>query len=73
MSIYWKKLNKIFLAAVEALKRKKRHERQLQGVVGALNTVKFQLETLQNARLNKHILATLRSGAKEQKKAHKHT
>ena len=60
-----------FSAAVEALRRKKRLERQLQGVLGAVNAVKFQIEALQSARLNKHILATLQSGSREHKRAHK--
>nr|CAB3230650.1 charged multivesicular body protein 4b-like [Phallusia mammillata] len=56
--------------AINALKRKKRYEKQLQNVDGTLSTVEFQLEALQNAQSNKQVLDTMKVGAQALKKAH---
>lgn len=56
--------------ALQALKRKKRYEQQLQNIDGTLSTVEFQLEALQNAQSNKAVLDTMKLGANALKKAH---
>ena len=57
--------------AIEALKRKKRLEKQLQQVDGTLSTVEFQRENLENASINTEVLQNMSSAAKALKATHK--
>ena len=45
----------LFLAALMALKRKKRLEKQLQQIDGTLSTIEFQREALENAQTNTEV------------------
>ena len=62
----------IFLlqVALQALKRKKRYEKQLQQIDGTLSTIEFQRESLENASTNTEVLKAMGSAAKALKKAH---
>lgn len=57
-------------AALQALKRKKRLERQLQQIDGTLTTLEYQKEALENATTNTAVLQTMGETAKVLKKAH---
>jgi len=57
-------------AALVALKRKKRFEKQLQQIDGTLTTIEQQREALESANINTTVLKTMTSGAKALKKAH---
>ena len=57
--------------AIEALKRKKRLEKQLQQVDGTLSTVEFQRENLENVSINTEVLKNMSTAAKTLKEAHK--
>ena len=58
--------------ALNALKRKKRLERQLQQIDGTLSTIEFQRESLENAQTNTEILKNMSYAAKALKAAHQH-
>jgi len=58
-------------AALMALKRKKRYEKQLQQIDGTLSTIEFQREALQNATTNTEVLRVMGDAAKAMKAAHK--
>ena len=58
-------------AALQALKRKKRYEKQLQQIDGTLSTIEFQREALENASTNTEVLRVMGDAAKALKTAHK--
>lgn len=57
-------------AALMALKRKKRLEKQLQQIDGTLSTIEFQREALENANTNTEVLKNMSYAAKALKSAH---
>ncbi|KAL5022290.1 hypothetical protein ScPMuIL_001445 [Solemya velum] len=57
-------------AALQALKRKKRYEKQLQQIDGTLSTIEFQREALENASTNTEVLKVMGTAAKALKGAH---
>lgn len=57
-------------AALQALKRKKRFDRQLQQIDGTLTTIEQQREALESANTNTAVLQTMNEAAKALKKAH---
>ncbi len=59
-----------FLAALQALKRKKRYEKQLTQIDGTLSTIEFQREALENANTNTEVLKNMGFAAKAMKTAH---
>ena len=61
------KINKT--AALAAIKRKKRYERQLQQIDGTLTTIEQQRETLESASTNTAVLTNMGQAAKALKKA----
>jgi len=61
----------VVLAAIQALKRKKRYEKQLQQIDGTLSTIEFQREALENATTNTEVLRVMGDAAKALKTAHK--
>ena len=58
-----------FLAALMALKRKKRFEKQLQQIDGMVSTIEFQREALENAQTNTEVLKNMGYAAKALKAA----
>ena len=60
------------LAALAALGRKKRLEKQLQQIDGTLSTVEFQREALEGAHTNTEVLKNMGYAAKALKAAHSH-
>lgn len=58
-------------AALQALKRKKRYEKQLQQIDGTLSTIEFQRDALENASTNTEVLRVMGDAAKALKSAHK--
>ncbi|XP_059160746.1 charged multivesicular body protein 4c-like [Physella acuta] len=56
--------------ALQALKRKKRYEKQLQQIDGTLSTIEFQREALENASTNTEVLNVMGVAAKALKGAH---
>jgi len=60
----------LFIAALMALKRKKRLEKQLQQIDGTLSTIEFQREALENANTNTEVLKNMSYAAKALKSAH---
>jgi len=56
-------------AALQALKRKKRYEQQLQQIDGTLSTIEMQREALESANTNTAVLTTMNDAAKALKKA----
>jgi len=56
-------------AALQALKRKKRYEGQLQQIDGTLSTIEMQREALEGANTNTAVLTTMNDAAKALKKA----
>ncbi len=60
----------LFLAALQALKRKKRYEKQLTQIDGTLSTIEFQREALENANTNTEVLKNMGFAAKAMKTAH---
>lgn len=58
-------------AALQALKRKKRYEKQLTQIDGTLSTIEFQREALENASTNTEVLNVMGAAAKALKAAHK--
>ena len=61
-----------FTAALMALKRKKRLEKQLGQIDGTLSTIEFQREALENAQTNTEVLKNMSFAAKALKSAHQH-
>lgn len=59
-----------FLAALQALKRKKRFEQQLTQIDGTLSTIEFQREALENATTNTEVLKNMGYAAKAIKGIH---
>ncbi|XP_039972042.1 charged multivesicular body protein 4b [Xiphias gladius] len=57
-------------AALQALKRKKRYEKQLDQIDGTLSTIEFQREALENANTNTEVLKNMGFAAKAMKAAH---
>ena len=62
----------LFTAALAALARKKRLEKQLQQIDGTLSTVEFQREAVENAHTNTEVLKNMGYAAKAMKAAHQH-
>lgn len=58
-------------AALQALKRKKRYEKQLTQIDGTLSTIEMQREALENANTNTAVLTTMKNAADALKSAHK--
>lgn len=58
-------------AALNALKRKKRLEAQLNQIDNTLTTIEFQRESLMNARSNAAILSTMKDAGKAMQGIHK--
>lgn len=56
--------------ALQALKRKKRYEEQLNRIDGTLSTIEFQREALENANTNTEVLKNMGLAAKAMKKTH---
>jgi len=56
-------------SALQALKRKKRYEQQLQQIDGTLSTIEMQREALESANTNTAVLTTMNDAAKALKKA----
>jgi hypothetical protein len=50
--------------ALQALKRKKRFEQNLQQIDGTLTTLEYQREVLENASTNSEVLKVMSSAAK---------
>lgn len=57
--------------ALQALKRKKRYEQQLEQLQGTLTTIETQREALENANTNAAVLETMKGAADSLKKTHK--
>ncbi|XP_019405307.1 PREDICTED: charged multivesicular body protein 4c [Crocodylus porosus] len=57
-------------AALQALKRKKRYEKQLTQIDGTLSTIEFQREALENSYTNTEVLKNMGYAAQAMKKAH---
>jgi len=57
--------------ALQALKRKKRYEKQLNQIDGTLSTIEFQREALENATTNTEVLSVMGDAAKALQTAHK--
>lgn len=57
-------------AALQALKRKKRYEKQLGQIDGTLSTIEMQREALENANTNTAVLTTMKNASDALKKAH---
>ncbi|KAI5632261.1 snf7 domain-containing protein [Phthorimaea operculella] len=58
-------------AAIAALKRKKRYEKQLTQIDGTLTQIEAQREALEGATTNAQVLNTMRDAANAMKLAHK--
>merc|ERR1712113_462607 len=56
--------------ALNALKKKKRYEKQLQQIDGTLTTLEQQREALEGANTNTAVLQTMSEASKSLKKAH---
>ena len=59
-----------YLAALQALKRKKRFEKQLTQIDGTLSTIEFQREALENSHTNTEVLKNMGMAAKAMKAVH---
>lgn len=57
--------------ALQALKRKKQHEKQQSHIDGVLQTIEFQRQSLENAATNAEVLTVMASAAKAMKSAHR--
>lgn len=57
---------------MQALKRKKRYEKQLQQIDGTLSTIEMQREALESANTNTNVLQNMGEAAKALQAAHKH-
>lgn len=58
------------IAALQALKRKKRLEQQLTQIDGTLSTIEFQREALENSHTNTEVLKNMGFAAKAMKQVH---
>lgn len=56
--------------ALQALKKKKRLEKQLQQIDGTLSTIEMQREALESANTNTAVLTTMKNAADALKAAH---
>lgn len=61
-----------FPAALQALKRKKRYEKQLQQIDGTLSTIELQRAALEEANTNTSVITTMKNAADALKNAHQH-
>jgi charged multivesicular body protein 4 len=59
----------IVKGALNALKRKKRYEKQLQQIDGTLSTIEFQRQALENAHTNTEVLNSMKYAAVALKQA----
>ncbi|XP_070796574.1 charged multivesicular body protein 4c [Pituophis catenifer annectens] len=57
-------------AALQALKRKKRYEKQLTQIDGTLSTIEFQREALENSYTNTEVFKNMGYAAQAMKKVH---
>lgn len=57
-------------AALQALKRKKRYEKQLSQIDGTLSTIEFQREALENSYTNTEVFKNMGYAAQAMKKVH---
>lgn len=57
--------------AIQALKRRKRYEKQLQQIDGTLTTIELQRQTLEDASTSGQVLSTMKNAADAIKIAHK--
>lgn len=57
-------------AAIQALKRKKRYEKQLQQIDGTLSTIEMQREALESANTNTAVLTTMKNASDAMKSVH---
>lgn len=57
-------------AAIQALKKKKRYEKQLEQIDGTLSTIEMQRGALENANTNAAVLKAMKEAADAQKAAH---
>lgn len=57
--------------AIQALKRKKKYEKQLNQVDGTLTTIEAQREALENANTNAEVLKNMKFASTALKTAHK--
>lgn len=71
MIVYISYLKRFNIAAIQALKRKKRYEKQLQQIDGTLSTIEMQREALESANTNTQVLTTMKNAADALKAAHK--
>lgn len=60
----------VFKVALQALKRKKRYEKQLQQIDGTLTTIELQRQTLEDASTSGQVLQTMKNAADALKKVH---
>jgi hypothetical protein len=65
-------LNLYKLAAIQALRRKKPYEKQLQQINGTLSTIEMQREALEGANKNTAVLQTMKKVADALKAPHQH-
>lgn len=64
--------NKSLLVALQALKRKKRLEQQLDQLLSTMTTLETQRSTLENTHITAEVLETMKGANKALKKANKH-
>ncbi|KAK0165858.1 hypothetical protein PV328_004341 [Microctonus aethiopoides] len=57
-------------AAIQALKRRKRYQKQLEQIDGTLSTIEMQRGALENANTNSTVLQTMKNAADALKAAH---
>lgn len=61
----------LFVVAIQALKKKKRLEKNLQQIDGTLSTIELQREALEGANTNTAVLTTMKTASDALKLAHK--
>lgn len=70
---YWRKFLEFiliqFIAALNALKRKKALEKQLAQIDGTLSTIEFQRQALENSNTNTEVLSSMKYAASALKQA----
>lgn len=71
LNIARKNASKNKRVALQALKKKKRLEKQLQQIDGTLSTIEMQREALESANTNTAVLTTMKNAADALKAAHK--
>ena len=62
----------VVIVALQALKRRKRYEKQLQEIDGTISTIEMQREALEGANIKTAVLQTMGDAAKALKAAHQH-